>query len=173
MNDNSNKIVPKRKRNRLKEFDYSQNGMYFVTICTKDKQKILWNDKFDDNIVGANCVRPLSDLPLSEYGMIIKNEIEKISQIYNDIIKIETFIIMPNHIHLLLFIDTYGRTQFAPTLSRVVKQFKGSVTKQIGKSIFQKSFHDHIIRDDEDYKKIYNYIESNPSKWAEDCFYIE
>lgn len=175
------KVTLKRKRNRLKEYDYSRNGMYFVTVCTKNKEKIFWENQNNDNIanqydnavVGANCVRPLSDLPLSEYGIIIKNEVEKISDIYDNLIKIENYVIMPNHIHLLIFIDTYGRTLIAPTISRVVKQFKGSVTKQIGKPIFQKSFHDHIIRSDEDYEKIYNYIQSNPSKWTEDCFYVE
>lgn len=64
-----------------------------------------------------------------------------------------------------------GRTQFAPTISRVMKQFKGSVTKKIGHPIRQKSFHDHIIRNDRDYKKIWEYIETNPLKWEEDCFY--
>ena len=166
--------LPKRKRNRLNGYDYSTNGMYFVTICTKGREKILWdNDQYDGNIVGANCVRPLSDIRLSSYGTAVKNEIEKIESIYNGIIKIENYVIMPNHIHLLIFIDSYGRIQFAPTLSRVIKQFKGVITKQIGKSIFQRSFHDHIVRDDEEYKMIYNYIESNPSLWTEDCFYVE
>ena len=166
--------LPKRKRNRLKNYDYSTNGMYFITVCTKDKEKILWdNDQYDGNIVGANCVRPLSDIKLSLYGITVKTEIEKIESIYNGIIKIENYVVMPNHIHLLILIDSYGRTQFAPTLSRVVKQFKGVITKQIGKSIFQRSFHDHIVRDDEEYKMIYNYIESNPSIWTEDCFYVE
>ena len=163
---------PKRKANRLKGFDYSSNGKYFVTICIKDKQKILWNDNCS-NYVGANCVRPYENIPLSPYGVVVKNEIEKINDIYNNLIKIEKYVIMPNHIHIIIFIDTYGRTQFAPTLSRVIKQFKGAVTKQLGKPVFQRSFHDHIIRDDADYLKIYNYIETNPAKWQEDCFYIE
>ena len=164
--------LPKRKRNRLKSYDYSTNGMYFITICTKDKEKILWdNDQYDGNIVGANCVRPLSDIKFSLYGITVKTEIEKIESIYNGIIKIENYVVMPNHIHLLILIDSYGRTQFAPTLSRVVKQFKGVITKQIGKSIFQRSFHDHIIRDAQDYQKIWEYIDTNPLKWELDCFY--
>ena len=57
--------LPKRKRNRLKNYDYSTNGMYFVTICTKDKEKILWdNDQYDGNIVGANCVRPYESISI-------------------------------------------------------------------------------------------------------------
>ena len=165
-------IFPKRKRTRLKNFDYSTNGAYFVTICVKDKQKILWSENRCNN-VGANCVRPPGNLPLSAFGNAVKDEIERINFVYSDIVKIDKYVVMPNHIHMIVVIDTYGRTQFAPTLSRVIKQFKGSITKQIGKSIFQKSFHDHIIRDQADYLKIWNYIETNPAKWQEDCFYIE
>ena len=167
-----NTKYPVRKPNRLKNYMYNSNGMYFITICVKDKQKILWStDKYDN--VGANCVRPCDNIQLSHYGLVIKNEIEKISSVYSDIVKIEKFVVMPNHIHMIVLIDTYGRTQFAPTISRIIKQFKGAVTKQIGRSIFQRSFHDHIIRNDADYLKIWNYIDTNPAKWNEDCFYIE
>ena len=167
--DNNVSIFPKRKPNRLKNFDYSSNGKYFITICTKNKQKILWND----DCVGANCVRQSTELPLSLYGVAVKKEIEKISEIYSDVIKVDMYVVMPNHIHIIFFIDIYGRTKFAPTISRVIKQFKGAVTRQTGLSMFQKSFHDHIIRDEADYLKIWNYIDTNPAKWQEDCFYIE
>ena len=110
---------------------------------------------------------------MSAFGNAVKDEIERINFVYSDIVKIDKYVVMPNHIHMIVVIDTYGRTQFAPTLSRVIKQFKGSITKQIRKSIFQKSFHDHIIRDEADYLKIWNYIETNPAKWQKDCFYIE
>ena len=64
-----------------------------------------------------------------------------------------------------------GRSQIAPTISRAIKQFKGSVTKQIGYSIWQKSFYDHIIRDEADYLVKTNYIETNPLRWADDQYY--
>ena len=167
-----NTKYPVRKPNRLKNYMYNSNGMYFITICIKDKKKILWSTDEYGN-VGANCVRPCDNIQLSQYGLIVKNEIKKISSVYSDIVKIEKFVVMPNHIHMIVLIDTYGRTQFAPTISRIIKQFKGAVTKQIGRSIFQRSFHDHIIRNDADYLKIWNYIDTNPAKWNEDCFYIE
>ena len=170
--DTDKNTLPKRKSTRLKNFDYSSNGAYFVTICTHNKEKILWSTDIHDN-VGANCVRPCDNIQLSQYGLAIKNEIEKISSVYGDIVKIEKFVVMPNHIHMIISIDTYGRTQFAPTISRIIKQFKGAVTKQIGRSIFQRSFHDHIIRNESDYLKIWNYIDTNPAKWTDDCFYIE
>ena len=80
---------------------------------------------------------------------------------------------MPNHVHLLLQIssEVNGRTLFAPTVDRVIKQTKGVITKQIGFSIWQKSFHDHVIRDEQDYLKIWNYIDTNPAKWQEDKYY--
>ena len=61
----------------------------------------------------------------------------------------------------------------APTISKVVQQMKGYVTKRLGESIWQKLFHDHIVRGDADYREIWNYIEGNPSKWEEDCFYVK
>ena len=61
----------------------------------------------------------------------------------------------------------------APTISRVVQQLKGIVTKQIGVSIWQKLFHDHVIRGEQDYLKIWEYIYSNPARWKDDCFYQE
>ena len=59
----------------------------------------------------------------------------------------------------------------APTISTVIAQLKGTISKKIGHSIWQKLFHDHVIRNQKDYEKIWNYIEGNPMKWSEDCFY--
>ena len=85
-----------------------------------------------------------------------------------DSVRVDKYCIMPDHIHFILYIDTdeTGRTQFAPTISRVTKQFKGSITKQVGRPIWQKSFYDHGIRNQQDYKEIGEYIENNPLKYA-------
>lgn len=71
---------------------------------------------------------------------------------------------MPDHIHMIIDIISpdIGRTQFAPTISRVIKQFKGSITKQIGFSPWQRSFNDHIIRNQAEYAAYWRYIENNP-----------
>ncbi len=153
--------LQKRKANRLSDFDYSAAGCYFITICTAEKQKILCS------IVGANCVRP--QIMLSKIGQIIKNNIDILDKTYQTV-SVDRYVIMPNHLHLILRID--GRTQFAPTISRVIKQFKGSITKQVGIPIWQKSFYDHIIRDEKDYLRICEYIEHNPAKWAEDKYFV-
>ena len=120
-------------------------------------------------IVGANCVRP--QIQLSNVGKIIDEEINKIPNIYENII-LDEYIIMPNHIHVIIGI-IYGRTQFAPTISQIIKQYKGSITKKLGHNIWQKSFYEHIIRNEKEYYKIVEYIRTNPLKWEEDKYYLE
>lgn len=146
----------------MNDYNYSSNGAYFITICTKNKENLLWKN------VGANCVRPLDQLPLSKIGIVIENEIYKLNTVYENI-KVDKYQIMPNHIHLIIFIyeDSNGRTQFAPTISRIIKQFKGSITKQIEFSIWQKSFYDRIIRNEKEYQEVWNYIHNNPLKYLE------
>ena len=69
------------------------------------------------------------------------------------------------------FLSEKGRAQLAPTVSRIIQQFKGAVTKRIGISVWQKGFYDHIIRNESDYLRIWQYIDTNPAKWQEDCYY--
>lgn len=158
---------PKRKPTRLKDYDYSTPGAYFVTVCTKNRINYFWHS------VGASIARP-QDIPLTEIGIVVDKAINNIPKIYNNI-TVDRYVVMPNHIHLLLQIhsDPDGRPMVAPTIDRVIQQMKGYVTKQIGKPIWQKLFHDHIIRGEEDYNEIWQYIEQNPAKWKEDSFYIE
>ena len=159
--------LSKRKPNRLPNFDYSTPGAYFITVCTKNRKCILWNS------VGASIARP-HNIPLSAYGKIVNQAICNIPLHY-PAVTVDNYTIMPNHIHLLLQINTDadGRPMVAPTISTIVQQMKGIVTKQVGESIWQKLFHDHIIRGEKDYLKIWEYIENNPAKWKEDCFYKE
>lgn len=158
-------ILPNRKSLRLENYDYSSNGAYFITICTNKCNISLWHN------VGANCVRQQEYIKLSEIGTLINNEILKISYIYENVI-IDKYCIMPDHIHMIIFLDdsnnTIGRTQFAPTISRIIKQFKGSITKQLGYPIWQKSFYDHIIRNEKAYLEIWRYIDENPLKFIDE-----
>ena len=157
--------LPTRKPNRLQNYDYSTPGAYFITICLKDRRNLLWES------VGASIARP-NRPPLSHYGKIIDEAIRKIPCVY-PAFSVDHYVVMPNHIHLLLQIhsDKNGRAMLAPTVSAVVQQLKGIVTKQIGHSVWQKLFHDHIIRNESDYLRIWQYIETNPLKWEADCFY--
>lgn len=150
--------LPKRKQIRLEGYDYSSCGAYFVTICVADKYHLLRD-------VGANGVRPDELPPLSDIGKIVDDEIQKLNTIYENVV-VDKYCIMPDHIHAIIMIlsDESGRTQFAPTLSRIIKQFKGSITKQIGFSIWQKSFNDRIIRNQKAYQEVWQYIDQNPIK---------
>ena len=154
--------LPTRKTNRLKDYDYSQNGAYYITICTKDKQKMLW-----EQTVGARIARP----PLTSVGKTVENAISGIS-IHYPMIEVDKYVVMPNHIHMILLIDDNGRALRAPTISTVINQMKGYVTKQIGCSIWQKLFHDHIIRNEHDYLRIWQYIDENPVKWVDDEYFV-
>jgi len=85
----------------------------------------------------------------------------------------DKYVIMPNHMHMIIVLHPgNGPAKLAPTISRIIQQFKGSISKQVGFSIWQKSFYDHIIRNDQEYEKIYDYIETNPLKWEEDKYYL-
>lgn len=151
-----------RKNIRLTEYDYSDPGAYFVTVCTKNHEKMFWEN------VGASIARP-EDVKLSEIGKIVERSIKNISVCYPTVC-VDIYTIMPNHVHLLLQIenDEDGRAMPAPTISKVVQQMKGSVTKQAGKPVWQKGFYDHVARGEKDYREIWNYIAGNPMKWEED-----
>ena len=146
------------KRRRLINFDYSTKGAYFITICTKNHEYLLWEE-------GAYSVD--DGYRLSEYGKTIKFEIENISERYPTL-KVDNYVIMPNHIHLILV----NTSNDVVDLCVAINQTKGKITRKIGFSLWQPSFHDHIIRNDEEYEKIWNYIEYNPLKWNEDKYYI-
>ena len=174
-----------RKLQRLKNYDYSQNNSYFLTVCTQNKKHIL------GNVADGKMV-------LSEFGKQVDNRILNIEIMYK--VKIENYVIMPNHIHILLLIDGIGTTQGFlplnkgiegfwatavpfPTVSQIMQELKSVTTldyingvksgsyEPFENKIWQKSFHDHIIRNKNDYLKIWEYIDNNPLKWDLDCYY--
>ena len=102
-------ILPDRKKNRLENYDYSQNGAYFITICTRDRKKIL------SEIVGADTIRPY-EIILSQYGKIVDKAINNIANIYENI-SVDKYVIMPDHVHMILRItNNGGRMVSAPTI---------------------------------------------------------
>jgi REP element-mobilizing transposase RayT len=162
--------LPKRKPNRLINYDYSNEGAYFITICSNEHKYIF------SRIVGANCVRP-PETALTYIGNVINNEIQRINTIYNDVF-VDKYVIMPNHLHLIIQIKNDGGASRTPLptnsiLSSYIGTLKRFINKQIGKSIWQKGYYDHIIRDEDDYLTKCQYIENNPAKWYEDKYYIQ
>lgn len=165
--------LPKRKPTRLKNYDYSTNGAYFVTICTHNRKCIL------SDIVGDG-VYDIPQINLTEYGNILEKYIAFMNSKYENVL-IEKYVIMPNHIHMIIQINESTQSGMSqapyPTANAIIPKFvslfKRYCNREIGNNIFQRSFHDHIIRNENDYLKIWNYIETNPVKWEEDCFYTE
>ena len=167
--------LKQRKPNRLKNYDYGQNGQYFVTICVDEKlpiTKILSKVEPVGNAVPGvpkksqnHAVPGDAKIILSNYGIITEKIILRMKDFY-DCIKIDKYVIMPNHIHLLITIDDSGAPGTVhPTLSQFIGTMKRMINKEIGVKIWQKSFHDHIIRDDNDYMVRWKYIDDNPAKW--------
>ena len=173
--------LQKRKANRLQYYDYSSDGAYFVTVCTKNREKIFGDTLGEDiilpqsidetNIVGEDIILPQP--LLSQLGKIVERAIIAIPEHYQNV-RLLDYVVMPNHIHMvLLFSDDIGRMISSPTksLSTIVGQFKRSASKAAGVPLWQRSFYDHVIRDEKDYLKIAEYIVTNPIKWADDCYY--
>ncbi len=141
-----------RKRLRLQGFDYSGSCVCFITVCTEGRKPILCS------IREAPREDALPILTLTEIGKTVETYLRQIPGI-------DQYVIMPNHIHLILFCD--GERN----VSTMMRSFKTLVTKECGRSIWQRSFYDHVIRDEADYQTKWSYIESNPSKWAMDEYY--
>ena len=169
-----------RKLNRLKNYDYSSNGLYFVTFCTKNRvhylSEIIYDDPFDEfsheyNVgnaaLGVPCVK------FTQYGEIVNKNIIKINEIYQ-YVSVMDYVIMPDHVHMVLFVsDFYDDNRGTPraafptkSISQVINALKSISTKQIGFSIWQKSFHDHIIRSEREFLEICGYIDNNPINWV-------
>ena len=159
-----------RKLNRLKNYDYSQSGCYFVTICTKNKEE--WLGQIESG-----------KMILNKFGEITKNFWVEIPKHVNNI-TLDEFIVMPNHIHGIVLIvgNAYMRSLQNRTkmlLSRIIQQYKSSVTREINSLQndfcfkWHKSFYDHIIRNEKTLNKIREYIVSNPLKWDLDKKNIE
>lgn len=167
---------PSRKQNRLQNWDYSSPAAYFVTMCTQNRALLL-----SEILVGAGLPGPR----LTKYGWITDDVIQRISEKY-PMVQREKYVIMPNHIHFIFRIewelcgpgDCRESIHDAPTISTVMAWFKYQATKEInaldgisGRRVFQRSFHDHIIRNRAEYEKIWQYIDQNPLTWEQDCFY--
>ena len=170
------KELPQRKRLRLKNFDYSTPGAYFVTVCTHNRKCTL------SRVVGAIHESP--EIQLTEYGKIVDRLINTIPR--QSLATIDRYVIMPNHIHLVIMItdsDELRAIRESPlrgrsVISKIIGYIKMNASKEIhnrygNEMVWQRGFHDHIIRNRNDYEKISKYIFENPIIWQYDCFYTE
>ena len=154
MYHNDSDRFPNRKRPRLASFNYSTPNYYFITICTHNK-KCIFGKPNQLNAFGNIALQALTDI-----------------QRHFPNVTVDKAVVMPNHVHAIIVLDGHGTN-----LSVVVGLYKSYVSKQIHNispnlKVWQTSFHDHVIRGQQSYEKIWNYIDGNPSKWEDDCFYI-
>ena len=150
-----------RKRNRIKNYDYSQPNVYLLTLCTENRA----------NLFGVVESRPDTTVTvLSPLGELVQQTILDIETYYTNA-SIETYSILPNHLHILLRLDATDEPN-APTISRIVKNMKEHVTRVYGKSVWQKGFHDHVIRSELEYQNAWNYVTFNPAKWETDEYFV-
>ena len=150
-------MQPTRKGLRWKQFDYNSQNAYFLTICTLERKCIL------STIAIRSTGTPA--VVLSEYGEAVERCILSINK--TGYAKVDHYVIMPDHIHLIICIrkNDHNETTLAnQTVPHVVSTFKRFCRKEIGASIFQRSYFDHVIRDREDYETRMKYVYDNPIK---------
>jgi len=178
-----------RKSQRLPNYDYSKEGLYFITLCVENGIT-LFGDIYN------------RELKLNIFGKIAKEEWLKTEQIRENI-ALHEFIVMPNHFHAIVEIlfndnESVKSNQFkspSQSIGAIVRGYKGATTKKIkeiinnndckemmhfnpstidlSKSIWQRNFHDHIIQNQKAYIKIVEYTENNPFTWKDDKYYIK
>ncbi len=202
-----NPEIHKRHSIRLKNFDYSREGLYFITICCKNREH-LFGDIVDGEMI------------LNDIGEIANDEWMKTTAVRGNVV-LHHFVVMPNHFHAIVEIthqytdishisdnrrgvlhtpsDNVSHTpndtnnnctgvMLTPsddkgvcntplrspsqTLGSIIRGYKSAVSKMAGFSVWQRNYHEHIIRNENAYIKISEYIKNNPQKWDEDCFYL-
>ena len=166
----------RKKSIRLHNYDYSQKGLYFITICIKNRQHLF------GSIVNGK-------MRLNDPGEMVQRIWSEIPQFYKGF-ELHDFVVMPNHFHAIIEIvgkiplwssDVQVKKQL--TIPDIVHRFKTLTTRKyidgvynqnwegFQKQLWQRSYHEHVIRDDKSYKMIVEYVQNNPLKWVDDCYY--
>ena len=173
------KALPKRKSTRLKNYDYSSTGAYFVTICIQDRKQILSEiikttrpitDESGNSMVGEGPRSLAYSVRLKPCGEVVREQLKLIEQRFPSV-SVKDYIIMPNHIHAILQKrKEAGGASPSPTLDDVICAFKSLTSRSCKRKygvekMFQRSYAEHIIRDMEDYETRRNYIYENPKRW--------
>ena len=161
---NMGKCLPVRKHPRLDNYDYSASGAYFVTVCTQNKRCLL------SRVVDGGLAP--TEIIYSPYGEAAREQLILLEQRYPSL-KIDQYVIMPNHIHAIMILHGDGQ---GPALTDIVCAYKSLTTRACKKiqpidKLFQTSFYEHVIRGREDYMGIAEYIVNNPKQWELDRLY--
>ena len=167
-------IIQNRRSIRLKDYNYSSNGAYFLTICVRNRECLLGKIENEQMI-------------LNEYGEIVKDIWENLPNQVSDI-DLDEYVIMPNHFHAILVINKSDNSEYFDKnldisdqknrrkmiLPKVVGRFKMLTAKVINQnrkiegSFWQRNYYEHIIRNEEDFHQIREYIINNPMQWELD-----
>ena len=166
--------MPVRKPLRIQHFDYSTPGAYFITFCTHNRKNTL------SHIVGAIHESP--EPQLTPWGRIVDSVIQHLPPHLH--VTIDRYVIMPNHVHMIVMIsaeDTLPTDREAPShsrspISKAVGYIKMNASKAIRQhsgelTVWQRGYHDHVIRNRADYEMIAKYIYENPLRWEADQLY--
>ena len=185
--------LPQRKAQRLSGYDYCAAGAYFITICAKNRRCLFGSiapvdadayatrstvqattEASPTGVGGDACIAP--QVALTPLGRIVQKHLANIPGVTE-------FVVMPNHLHCLIVVPSYtaaggpmqasAPTERVETISQRIRVFKGCVAHEAGPGVFQRSFYDHIVRGETEYREICEYIQNNPARWAFDKFYIE
>lgn len=214
--DKYNPDIHHRRSIRLKGYDYSRSGLYFITLCVVDRICV-----FGDIVDGK--------MQLNDIGRLVEEEWLNTINIRKGDVRLHNYVVMPNHFHAIIEIcecrgelhspqilngcnmgececrgesyspqilntDNVGEYAMgecekgecekgecdsplrmkspSKTVGAIVRGFKGAVSRQLGYSVWQRNYYEHIIRTGESYRQISDYIVNNPTKWQDDKFYI-
>ena len=163
---------------RLKGYDYSSPGYYFVTFNTKVRQEDILcsiSDHVGPAPLGGSFPQHPPVINLTSAGNILRNLIENVNQVYCNA-HVDCYIIMPDHVHLLVYLNTVeddpprgaGPTAKTASLPQIINALKSLSSKRAGYSLWQEDYYDHIIRNDADLQATREYIQNNPLKWILD-----
>ena len=159
--------LPKRRHSRLDSYDYSTAGAYFITICTQNRRCVL------SHIVGRGLAP--AEIQYTAYGRIAQEQLLLLEQRYPTL-RVDRYVIMPNHIHMILVLEETAGASPRPTVMDIICAYKSLTTRECKKvqpveKLFQTSFYEHVIRGQEDYHEITEYIANNPKQWELDALY--
>jgi REP element-mobilizing transposase RayT len=176
-----NPEIHHRRSIRLKGFDYTQQGFYFITICLQEKECLFGRCDFKDHRIILN-----------EAGKMAERWYDELQEKYPDK-KCREMVVIPNHVHFIIEntndegahvgAPLRGRPLYNAPIGTVVDWYKTMTTneyirgvkqygwKRFDGRLWQRNYYEHIIRSDDDYDRIADYIRNNPLKWTEDLFY--
>ena len=157
-------VRTRRSSPRLSSYDYAQENYYFITACVRDRKCLF-----------GHVTR--GEMVSNSFGAIVTNCWYDLPHHYHEI-HLDGFVLMPNHVHGIVSIHGDAPDGSRAALSEIVRAFKSYSARRInevretpGQPVWQRSFYDHIIRNDADLERIRDYVEHNPARWAEDRFY--